>query len=73
MYCGKPYHDTCKTDDECSSKICFKDNTCNMQYEGPSDSEGAMGIIYSFNVLIIALILLICCCCYSICKKGIKK
>jgi len=70
MHCGKPYHDTCKTDDECSSKICFEDNTCNMQYEGPSDSEGgAMGMIYSFYIMIIALILLSCCCCYSICKK----
>ncbi|KAL6597636.1 hypothetical protein LY90DRAFT_513289 [Neocallimastix californiae] len=73
MYCGKQYGNTCKTDDECSSKICFEDNTCNMQHKGPSDSEGAMGMIYSFYVLIITLILLVCCCCYSICKKEIKK
>lgn len=73
MHCGKPYYDTCKTDDECSSKICVKaEKICNMQRNGPSDSEGTMGMIYSFYIMIIALILLICCCCYSICKKKKK-
>jgi len=63
MHCGKPYYDTCKTDDECSSKICVKaEKICNMQRNGPSDSEGTMGMIYSFYIMIIALILLICCC-----------
>lgn len=83
MHCGKPYYDTCKTDDECSSEICVdvcsskicddEEKVCNMQYKSPSDSEGAMGIIYSFYVMIIALFLLICCCCYSNCKKKKKK
>ncbi|KAG4108684.1 hypothetical protein H8356DRAFT_1416030 [Neocallimastix lanati (nom. inval.)] len=42
MHCSKPYGDTCQND-ECSSKICIKSKKiCNMQYEGPSDSEGAM-------------------------------
>lgn len=31
----------CKTADECSSMICWKESICMMQTEGPSDSEGA--------------------------------
>ncbi|ORX41832.1 hypothetical protein BCR36DRAFT_587695 [Piromyces finnis] len=40
MHCGKPYGDTCKTDDECSSKKCgLYDGLCRMQAEGPHDDE----------------------------------
>ncbi|KAG4095489.1 hypothetical protein H8356DRAFT_1427093 [Neocallimastix lanati (nom. inval.)] len=46
MHCGKPYHDTCKTNNECSSRICFEDNTCNLQRKGPSDSEDTPKCIY---------------------------
>ncbi|KAG4102885.1 hypothetical protein H8356DRAFT_1271586 [Neocallimastix lanati (nom. inval.)] len=52
MHCGKPYHDTCKTDNECSSRICFEDNTCNLQRKGPSDSEDNIGSVILRNLSI---------------------
>ncbi|KAG4085615.1 hypothetical protein H8356DRAFT_1739609 [Neocallimastix lanati (nom. inval.)] len=37
IYCSKPYRDSCKTDDECSSMDCSKEGVCMMQAQGPSD------------------------------------
>ncbi|KAL6632374.1 hypothetical protein LY90DRAFT_518012 [Neocallimastix californiae] len=64
MYCGKPYHDTCKTDNECSSRICFEDNICNLQRKGPSDSEewsgyDALNLYYVYCSIFVNLLLLL--------------
>ncbi|KAL6632494.1 hypothetical protein U3516DRAFT_792291 [Neocallimastix sp. 'constans'] len=64
MHCGKPYHDTCKTDNECSSRICFEDNTCNLQRKGPSDSEewsgyDALNLYYVYCFIFVNLLLLL--------------
>eukprot|EP00833_Pecoramyces_ruminatium_P014520 jgi/Orpsp1_1/1188552/evm.model.d7180000065679.1 len=55
MHCGKPYHEPCKTDDECSSKKCSTDGTCSMQREGPSESINIDSIIFVFLTLIIII------------------
>ncbi|OUM56997.1 hypothetical protein PIROE2DRAFT_18158, partial [Piromyces sp. E2] len=36
MHCGKAYLDTCKTNEECSSKDCY-DGICRMQKKGPHE------------------------------------
>jgi len=70
MYCGKPYGDKCQSDDECSSRICTEDGTCNMQSKGPSDSDGTSPALFiSFTIVIIIVIIIIIYCffkkCYS--------
>jgi len=57
MHCGKAYGDTCKYDDECSSKQC-ENNYCLMQKNGPSDSEG-MGIAFELLIYIFIFIVII--------------
>ena len=75
MYCGKAYKDTCKTDDECSSKKCYGGN-CYMQDKGPSDSEYIGDAISRYIIVFIIIIIIsICWCCWycfyknSKCKK----
>ncbi|KAG4098659.1 hypothetical protein H8356DRAFT_1308180 [Neocallimastix lanati (nom. inval.)] len=43
MHCGKPYGDSCKTNDECSSKEC-ESNTCWIRTGGPSNPESKYNI-----------------------------
>ena len=67
MYCGKPPGDTCKKDNECSSKNCKK-NECQFLDNGPSDSDGAAmyteALIIIGILIVIVIILIIICFCY---------
>jgi len=68
IYCGKAFQDTCKNNNECSSKLCTN-NTCGMQLDGPSDSEGFRDTLISeiiiFIIIIIIIIIFITICCYK--------
>ena len=71
IYCGKVAEDTCKINDECSSKKC-NNGYCEMQLEGPSDGDGAnFGISISMIGALILFIIIICgfCCCSKKSKK----
>jgi len=65
------FNDVCSSNDECSFKQCI---TCDIQENGPSDSEGT-GLNEGIKGLVLILIIIIlisicyCCCCY---KKNIK-
>jgi len=77
MYCGKAYKDTCKDNNECSSKIC-KNNTCDMQIVGPIEGQGffrdtLITEIIIFVVLILIIIICICICCRCYRKKYSNK
>jgi len=73
MYCGKAWRDSCKTNDECSSKVCY-DGTCTEQKNGPDESDG-------FNIAIeacifvseILIVIIICCCCFCCCRNIYRK
>jgi len=67
MHCGKPWKDTCKTDDECSSKICVT-GTCNKQKHGPKQSDGTGLGIQLVVILFISFIIIIIFCNYCIKK-----
>ncbi|ORX80375.1 hypothetical protein BCR32DRAFT_245688 [Anaeromyces robustus] len=47
MHCGKPYNNPCNSDDECSSKICSRNKTCNMQLKGPSEDDIIIFFIFT--------------------------
>jgi len=72
MYCGKPYKDTCKSNDDCSSKSC-SNGICNMQNKGPSDSQGfsfIFGLIFLVFTFIVMPLICCCCRCFSKYKKN---
>jgi len=65
MYCGKAAGDSCKDNNECSSKKCLS-NICNTQYKGSNDNEGAttvLSVIFVIIGIIIMFICFMCCCC----------
>ena len=68
MHCGKAWRDTCKTDDECSSKICFDVGYCNMQMNGPKQSDGTGPAIQFVALLFVSSIIIIIFCNYCIKK-----
>jgi len=73
MHCGKAYQDTCKNNNECSSKKC-SDGFCDMQMKGPSDIDSlshSISLIILFIVIIIIFILL-CIICFCKCHKSYK-
>ena len=45
MNCGKPPDDSCKENDDCSSKYCSEDNYCVNRNNGPSDSDSTQPLI----------------------------
>ncbi|OUM61582.1 hypothetical protein PIROE2DRAFT_12362 [Piromyces sp. E2] len=63
MYCGKAYGDTCETDDECSSKNCYK-GTCLKQELGPRESEDLQAVILLMIYVAIIIFIIIVCWCY---------
>jgi len=73
MYCGKPYNDICKKDNECSSKKCLN-GICTKQVKGPSDESDSDSFINFIKALIFLIIiiffisLLIACCCIKLKK-----
>ena len=60
MHCGKPYGDSCKTNDECSSKEC-ESNTCWIRTGGPSNPESVY-IMFNFIFPLFFLITLVIIC-----------
>ncbi|KAG4086929.1 hypothetical protein H8356DRAFT_1371993 [Neocallimastix lanati (nom. inval.)] len=73
MYCGKARYDTCKNDNECSSKRCYE-GKCDMQDLGPSDSEDTVNTAittYAFLLILAFSIFLCCICCF--CNNNTKK
>jgi len=64
MHCGKAISDACKKNKECASKICHNYGnygSCGTR-GGPSDSDGALQIVYLGTSFIIFVIILIFYC-----------
>jgi len=60
IYCGKAYGDTCKNNDECSSKLCSSKGICTLQTNGPSDSDyigPGITLAYISFIFVIAIII----------------
>jgi len=73
VHCGKPYGNTCKTGEECSSNSCY-DQVCSTgSYDGPTDSDNLGCVIFSavigMGLLILGIIIGIYLCCYCCYKK----
>ncbi|KAL6628891.1 hypothetical protein U3516DRAFT_535315 [Neocallimastix sp. 'constans'] len=77
MHCGKPYRDTCKTNDECSSMDCLEEGICNMQTKGPSDTEhaGARYALFIFTFFFVGVTSIGCIMfiCYRFQKMETRK
>jgi len=67
MHCGKAYQDTCKNNNECSSKKCL-DGFCDMQIEGPSDTDSLSPSISLIIIFIVIIIFILLCIICFICK-----
>ncbi|KAG4092696.1 hypothetical protein H8356DRAFT_950223, partial [Neocallimastix lanati (nom. inval.)] len=65
IHCGKPYGDSCKTNNEGSSKKCKDKYFCYIQNEGPSDSESVCMYLIGPLIILIILIIICWCCCYK--------
>ncbi|OUM61351.1 hypothetical protein PIROE2DRAFT_12644 [Piromyces sp. E2] len=69
IHCGKTIGDTCKTNKECGSKKCRKDNTCGFPPEGPSDSSYIGGLL---NLIYLGITIIVICITISWCYRIIK-
>jgi len=66
MYCGKPYNNVCKFDDECFSLICNSNGFCSMNNRilFKRNTEEDIILIYAIIITLFVIIPISCCCCH---------